>query len=162
MSPEARRIVALAAAVAVLALAAIAAASAGAGWTRLNAAIASAEGRTGSAPEADPARYLAAGDSRAEASAGLQERLGGAARAAGASLARVRIGAEERTDPSRITLEVEAEGDLGELARFIHAVEAAPPALAVTQMRLSAAGESGDRLRLTARIEARRRPEAVR
>lgn len=161
MSPATRRLVSVLACAALVAVAILSAVSTSAAWLDTGAALEEAGERAISAPVADPARFLAAGGTRAEASAALQDRLAVAARAAGASLTRVRFGAEDAGDPIRIILEIEAEGGLGELAHFIHAVEAEPPALGVTRMRLATAGDDG-RLLLTAQVEARWYPQGSR
>ncbi|WBQ10927.1 type II secretion system protein M [Hyphomonadaceae bacterium ML37] len=158
MTPATRRMLSVTAC-AVIVVAALGSAGATAGaWMGTRAALSATEQRAQSAASADPSRFLASGATRAEASAELQDRLAVAARSAGASLTRVRFSAEDAGEPIRISLEVEAEGGLGELARFIHAVEAAPPAVGVTRMRLASSGEGG-RLVLTAQVEARRYPQ---
>ena len=55
-------------------------------WTGLTADLEMARAQEGRPPAADPARYLVAGTSRAEATADLQARLSDAASAAGIEL----------------------------------------------------------------------------
>lgn len=161
MTPATRRLVSVSACAGLVAVTILSAVGASGAWMETRTALERTESRALTAPASDPSRFLAAGATRAEASAELQDRLAMAARTAGASLTRVRFGEQDSDDPIRIILEIEAEGGLGQIARFIHAVEAEPPALGVTRMRLASASDNG-RLVLTAQVEARRYPQVPR
>tara|TARA_R110002072_G_scaffold94046_2_gene208179 strand:+ start:2856 stop:3341 length:486 start_codon:yes stop_codon:yes gene_type:complete len=126
-------------------------------WTGLTADLEVARAQEGRPPAADPARYLVAGTSRAEATADLQARLSDAASAAGIELSSFRFAPADENSPLHLTVDVEAQGDMIGLGRFLHQVESSLPALIISRTRI-APGSADDRLRLEVRIEAQRSP----
>jgi len=158
MSPDARRSLSILAGLVLFLGSLVLVVTAVLDWRATGQDIVTAESRENLPPAADPARYLIAGSSRAEATADLQGRLSEAARDAGIGLpGSVRFGQENPDNPLQITIDVTAEGDIEGLARFLHALESRLPALIVTRARLIA-GDTDSQLRLEVRIEARRAP----
>lgn len=158
MSPDARRALSILGGLVLFLGSIVLLVSATLDWRATGRDIAVAESRENLPPAADPARYLIAGASRAEATADLQGRLSEAARDAGIGLpGSVRFGQEDPDNPLQITIDVSADGDIEGLARFLHALESRLPALIVTRARL-VTGDADAQLRLEIRIEARRAP----
>ncbi|GJL97570.1 MAG: hypothetical protein DHS20C06_13870 [Hyphobacterium sp.] len=157
MTPQIRRLLSVAAAIAIPLLLLIAFTLSLVGWMNVEAAIRQAETERAVPLAADPARYLTPGDNHAVASSNLQTRLNETARNAGLSTSRVQILPEQTADPLEMTLEFQAEGDMADLTRLLHALEADLPALIVVAVRLAPIRNSDD-LQLTATIQARREP----
>jgi hypothetical protein len=157
MTPRIRRLLSVASAIAIPLLLLIAFTATFIGWMGVGNDIRQAEAERAVPIAADPARYLTPGDNRAVASSNLQTRLNQAARNAGLSTSRVQILPEQAGDPLEMTLEFQAEGDMAELTRLLHALESELPALIVVSVRFAPIRNSDD-LQLTATVQARREP----
>jgi len=127
-------------------------------WSTMNDEIAVAEVNSTLPPAADPARYLVSGSSRAESSADLQARLNGIATDAGLDVSRIRIAPQDTSNPLHMTVDVEADGEMAQIATFLHAIEASLPALIISRTRITPTDTDG-MLQLEVRVEAQRSPE---
>ncbi len=83
-----------------------------------------------------PSRYLIEAPSHGAAGAALLARLRQAARQSGVSLQRAEPRAADPADPHSVKIAAQARGQTRDLAAFLYAIEARPPALIVQRARL--------------------------
>lgn len=157
MTPDIRRLVSLLAIGLILILSLTGFAVTLTGWLDVQSDIEQAISDQEVPPAADPARYLSPGESHAVAGSNLQTRLNEAARGAGLTTGRVNISPVDTADPLAVVVDFQAEGEMDNLARLLHRIEASLPALIVEEVRLTPIRDSS-RLQLTATIRARREP----
>lgn len=157
MTPDIRRLVSLIAIGLVLVISLIGFGVSLTGWMDVQSDIAQALADQDVPPAADPARYLSPGESHAVAGSNLQTRLNEAARNADLTTGRVNISPVNSADPLAVVVDFQAEGEMDNLARLLHSMEASLPALIVEEVRLTPVRNSS-RLQLTATIRARREP----
>lgn len=130
-------------------------------WLAIQSQIETAEARAELPPAADPQRYLLQAESHGVAGANFQSRLRDAAQTAGLTINRQRTLPAEDASDLRVVVELEASGEISEIAVFLHSVESTTPALIVATASFRPE-RSGSALRMTARIEGRLNPGAVR
>ncbi len=157
MTPDIRRLVSLIAIGLVLVISLTGFGVSLTGWMGVRSDIDQALADQDVPPAADPARYLSPGESHAVAGSNLQTRLNEAARNAGLTTGRVNISPVNAADPLAVVVDFQAEGEMDNLARLLHSMEASLPALIVEEVRLTPVRNSS-RLQLTATIRARREP----
>ena len=92
--------------------------------------------QTRKVPAAAPSLYLVEAGSHGAAGAALLARLRNSARVAGVSLERAEPRAADPADPHSVKISAQASGRSRDIAAFLHAIEAKPPALVIERARL--------------------------